>query len=494
MKITRLHPDTLLKHGSRIQTGVLSLVVAAVVVAGAYVVSHSFADTNQLYLSPSSGTVLQGNTVSVAIHEDSGTTGVNAVQANLSYDPAEFEFESIDASNSAFGVEAESTGGNGTVTIARGVTGGSAPLTGDQLVATVTFTALGSGVSGDINFASGSAVVSASDNTNIVQSTAGASFDLTAPATPTPTPTQTPAPTATPTPAPAPTPTATPTPAPASAGTIYLNPASGTITNGSDLIFDIHEDSGSTPVNAVQANYDYSTSDFQYVSISAANSDFAVEAQTSGDNGQIRIARGVTGGSAPLTGDHIVATVTLKAVTSGTAALTAASGSAIVSSDTNSNILSSQTGGSYTLTGGTGSSTSTTPAPTPKPSSPTPVSITGGSEPIPVSDTIQLSSPSLSSSAATTYTLDGQSVSGDTVDTSDLSDGDHTITATQTVNGKTTEVKQTISVHNKSAGSNPFTVVLGAAKPALPYIVVVVIVILLATAGFVFIRRGPTGI
>jgi hypothetical protein len=250
-------------------------------------------------------------------------------------------------------------------------------------------------------------------------------------------------------------------------------------------------------VNAVQADYDYPTSQFQFVSVSGTKSDFAVEAQTLGTNGQIRIARGVSGGSAGITGDHIVATVTLKVIGTGTGALTPATSAAVVTADSNTNILSNQTGGSYTLTagsGGTGSTPLPTPVPTPAPSAPVPVSITGSDDPIPVSDTIELSSPSLSAGDDTTFAVDGKEVSGNTVDTTQLSDGNHTVTATQTGDGGDggdgAQVKQEIAVHNQPTAPGPFSGVLAAAKPALPFVGLTLLIGLLGWAGFSFIRRS----
>src|SRR5262249_41924482 len=144
--------------------------LVAMVVASGYLITRGFAATNQLYLTPASGTVLNGNTVDVAIHENSDTKTVNAVQANLTYDPAKLQFVSISSAGTAFPLVAQSTGGSGTVQIARAITGGSAPVSGDQLVATVTFKAIVGGTTAAVSFGSGSAVVSSTDNTNILVS------------------------------------------------------------------------------------------------------------------------------------------------------------------------------------------------------------------------------------------------------------------------------------------------------------------------------------
>src|SRR4051812_4395571 len=87
------------------------LVMLPLVVALGYVVSISHAAVGTLYLSPSTLIVANGATFTVDIHESSGTEPVNAVQANLTYSETQLDFVGIDSSTSAFGTEAEATGG-----------------------------------------------------------------------------------------------------------------------------------------------------------------------------------------------------------------------------------------------------------------------------------------------------------------------------------------------------------------------------------------------
>jgi hypothetical protein len=133
--------------------------------------------TPNLSLTPSSQRVAAGSTLSVQIWADSSTTQVNAVQANLSYPIDKLNFVNIDTTNSAFGVTAENTGGNGLIHIARGST---APLSGKFLVATVNFTPLQtkSKSSAAINFTSESALLNSSTNTNILAAKYGGSYSL----------------------------------------------------------------------------------------------------------------------------------------------------------------------------------------------------------------------------------------------------------------------------------------------------------------------------
>ncbi len=147
----------------------LGLIVTLLVIIGLVVVYRSLAANESMSVLPSTSNVSLGASFTVTIRENSNTTPVNAVEADLTYDQTKFQFVSIDTSGSAFNQGAVATGGGGNVQIARIITGssGAATLTGDQLVATVTFTAIGTGATA-INIGTGSAVVRASDNTNVL--------------------------------------------------------------------------------------------------------------------------------------------------------------------------------------------------------------------------------------------------------------------------------------------------------------------------------------
>jgi hypothetical protein len=135
--------------------------------------------TPNLSLSPSSGIVSAGSTLAVQIWEDSGTNTVNAVQANLVYPIGKLNFVKIDTTNTAFGVEAESTGSNGSIRIGRGST---TPLQGRQLVATVDFTPLGATArhrsSATVSFSPGTVLLSSVTNSDILAATYGGTYSL----------------------------------------------------------------------------------------------------------------------------------------------------------------------------------------------------------------------------------------------------------------------------------------------------------------------------
>jgi len=150
-------------------------------VVGGYVLWRTFAAPlpPTIYLTPASQTFGPGTSFSVQVRENSGTTAVNAIQANLSYNPSLLTFVSISTTGTAFGVTAQSSGGSGAVNIALGVSGGSPAVTGDQLVATINFTTTTTGGTATVPFTTGTALVSSTTNTNILpslSSTAGGSF------------------------------------------------------------------------------------------------------------------------------------------------------------------------------------------------------------------------------------------------------------------------------------------------------------------------------
>lgn len=115
--------------------------------------------------SPKGGWWSRGGIYTVELRMNSAAHVVNAVQANMIYNPKAMRFAGVSIKGSPFNVTAEATyESRGVVRIARGSTGG---LSGDQLVANVRFKALtGSGAS-KISFMSTSAIMRKSDNVNI---------------------------------------------------------------------------------------------------------------------------------------------------------------------------------------------------------------------------------------------------------------------------------------------------------------------------------------
>jgi hypothetical protein len=181
------------------------IIATALLVAWAAVVPALAAGNASLYLKEATGTFKKGDTVRVAVRIDTQEEMVNAVQADFTYPADQLEFRTIDASGTAFGIDAQSTGGNGSVDIARGTI---LPVKGDQLVATVEFKVVSQEGSAVLNIAQDSKIIRVSDTADILGTKLGATYSISSPS-------ETPAPTPTPTPTPVPSPTPTPTPAPA---------------------------------------------------------------------------------------------------------------------------------------------------------------------------------------------------------------------------------------------------------------------------------------
>jgi hypothetical protein len=135
--------------------------------------------------TPSSGSYNPGNTLTVSVYVNSGGQGVNAVQADFTYPASLLQFQSINPSGSAFSIDAASSGGSGSVSIARGNI--SAVSGSNLLVAQVTFQVLSAGTA-SITFSGSSAVVSSSSNQDILNTKSGASYTISNPAPPAPPP------------------------------------------------------------------------------------------------------------------------------------------------------------------------------------------------------------------------------------------------------------------------------------------------------------------
>lgn len=130
-------------------------------------------------LSASSTYVPTGKIVYVTVRSNTSDL-VNAVQANLSYPSDKLQFLSISSGSSPFSIAAGSSGGGGSVQIARGVIGQG--LSGSQFIATVSFKALASNGTADVSVAGGSSLVRSSDQANVMSSSSGVNINFTTPA------------------------------------------------------------------------------------------------------------------------------------------------------------------------------------------------------------------------------------------------------------------------------------------------------------------------
>ncbi len=192
------HPDHAAKHeaehhhqrqrsllGGKRRFNVTSVAILAVVLAtaGLYFVYKAKAASDTLSLVPGSASNQAeslGAPFTVTIHENSNTDAINAVQADLTYDQTKLHCDSVDHTTSAFALQAQEICANGTINIARASAGTSGPLTltGDQIVAIIHFTPIGTGNT-SIAFATTSAIVRASDTVNVLGATNPGTYTIT---------------------------------------------------------------------------------------------------------------------------------------------------------------------------------------------------------------------------------------------------------------------------------------------------------------------------
>lgn len=135
----------------------------------------SKSDRIKLYLTPSQGTYNVGDTLVVTVREDSLSVPVNSLQADLTYPTAQLQYVSASTTGSNFTTTVSNSGGGGTVQLALGILAGS--LTGDQFVAQVTFSVVGSGAAA-VDFAAGDGIARASDSTDVCQAKLGAHYSI----------------------------------------------------------------------------------------------------------------------------------------------------------------------------------------------------------------------------------------------------------------------------------------------------------------------------
>jgi hypothetical protein len=130
-------------------------------------------------LSPASSTTAYGSNLVVTIYENSGTDSVNAVEADLTYDQTKLQITSanIDTSVGAFNAfVVQKSAGGGVINISAAT---STPVTGSQIIATLTFTTIGLG-SSSVSFQSGTcAIIRVSDTNNVFGTATGGTYAVT---------------------------------------------------------------------------------------------------------------------------------------------------------------------------------------------------------------------------------------------------------------------------------------------------------------------------
>lgn len=136
--------------------------------------------TAELSTDPTSTIAQSGEITTLSVWVDTGGQQVNAVEAILTYPTDTFDFVSIDDTDSAFKIAAESSNNAGTITIARGQIGG---ISGKQLVGKINLKAKTGGGEGSVTFSDQSkvlAVPSSPEETpsNILNTTSGAKLTV----------------------------------------------------------------------------------------------------------------------------------------------------------------------------------------------------------------------------------------------------------------------------------------------------------------------------
>ncbi len=144
---------------------------------GTYTVNASApsAPSGHIYVTPASSTVATNAGFNVEIRENSGLTAVNAIQANLTYPASSLDVTGISTSSGAFSIVAEASASNGNIQIGLGTGAGTAAKTGDQSVAVIQFKAKTATGLANVEFASGSAIIDAATNNDILSSLTNAS-------------------------------------------------------------------------------------------------------------------------------------------------------------------------------------------------------------------------------------------------------------------------------------------------------------------------------
>ena len=68
--------------------------------------------TATMSITPASGSYTVGNTISVVVNENSGSVGINTVEADLSYNASQLQYVSS-AMSSSFDTSVQNSGGSG---------------------------------------------------------------------------------------------------------------------------------------------------------------------------------------------------------------------------------------------------------------------------------------------------------------------------------------------------------------------------------------------
>lgn len=128
----------------------------------------------KLYVSPSSGNLTPGSSLTVDVRVDSGSNEFNTVKTTLSYSADKLDFSNITCRDSFLIIQC--SGGNGTINIQ---VGSFSTLSGDQLIANLNFNVKASSGTASINFSSDSEVDNGGQSLSLT--TLGGTYNVSSP-------------------------------------------------------------------------------------------------------------------------------------------------------------------------------------------------------------------------------------------------------------------------------------------------------------------------
>jgi hypothetical protein len=167
--------SALVVWGARIKPGSIAGAVMVVALVGFLILRLAAGSSTTLYLDPDSGTVQQNSTISLAVRVNTAEQ-VRVVRAQINYPADRFAYVGSDAAGSSFPYGSESDDGAGNLIIQRSAAGS---VSGNQTVVRIVFRAKVASGSAALAFGAGSIVFRASDNVNVLSSTAGGTYSLT---------------------------------------------------------------------------------------------------------------------------------------------------------------------------------------------------------------------------------------------------------------------------------------------------------------------------
>ncbi|MFO0920378.1 MAG: hypothetical protein U0451_01765 [Candidatus Saccharimonadales bacterium] len=130
--------------------------------------------------------------------------------------------------------------------------------------------------------------------------------------------------------------------------TLSVTPLSEKLSLNQDFTFNVYVDTDNQSVNVVTAKLNYPSDKFEFVNIDTSESEFGVQAVSTGGSGNIEITRGSV---TPINSTNaLVGKVTLKPIVSSEKAIIGFTSSAnVISSTTNTNILNKTINGSFSI-------------------------------------------------------------------------------------------------------------------------------------------------